>query len=218
MKKRLIAAAIALGLITAGIVGGTILADDDGENGSKGAGLVERVAEILGLEEETVQDAFDQARGEIRDEDIENRLAGAVEKGALTQEQADALSDWYDARPEDLPRLFGRGFGFWSEEKLASAVEKGVLTQEQADALSEWYDDRPEDLPDGFGIGKKFGHKGRGFFRGGHHKFEKKSTSRGIRDRHVDLAIPPSGPTEVVRRPHPNPIAVRRPTGRRFGV
>ena len=178
MKKRLIAAAIALGLITAGIVGGTILADDDGENGSKGAGLVERVAEILGLEEETVQDAFDQARGEIRDEAIENWLAGAVEKGTLTQEQSDALSDWYDARPEDLPRLFGRGFGFCSEEKLASAVEKGVLTQEQADALQEWYDDKPEDLPDGFGIGsgKKFGHKGRGFFRGGHHKFEKKST------------------------------------------
>ncbi len=58
-------------------------------------------------------------------------------------------------------------------------MEKGVLTQEQADALQEWYDDKPEDLPDGFGIGsgKKFGHKGRGFFRGGHHRFEKKSTS-----------------------------------------
>lgn len=168
MKKRIIAAAVALGLLAAGIVGGAALAADDGGKG-KGSKLIARVAEILGLEEQTVQNAFDQARGELGDEARENRLAAAVEKGALTQEQADALQAWYDAMPEGLPRM-ARG-GFWSAEKLAMAVEKGVITQEQADALQAWYDARPQDVPEGFGAGPrgKFGHKGRGF-RGGKHK------------------------------------------------
>ena len=83
--------------------------------------------------------------------------------------------------------MFGRGFGFWSEEKLDAAVEKGFLTQDQADAIQAWYDDKPEDLPEGFGIGhgKKFGRKGRGSFRGGGHpRFsgEKKSPSEDSDD------------------------------------
>ena len=177
MKKKIAAIAVAIGVLSVGLIGAVILADEAKE-AAKGNGLIARVAEILGLEEDTVQDAFDQARGEIHDEAIEKWLAAAVEKGALTQEQADSLQEWYDDRPEDLPRLF-RG-GFRSEEKLDWAVEKGILTQEQADSLQEWYDDRPEDLPEGFGIGhgKKFGRKGRGFFRGGghHRSYEKKDS------------------------------------------
>ena len=179
MKKKVAAIAIAIAVLSVGVIGGVVLAQE-AEDASKGKGLIARVAEILGLDEDTVQDAFDQARGEIRDEAVENRLDAAVEKGVLTQEQADALQAWYDDMPEDLPRMFGRGFGMWSEEKLDAAVEKGYLTQDQADALQEWYDDKPEDLPEGFGFGhgKKFGRKGRGSFRGrGHHGFpgEKKS-------------------------------------------
>ena len=179
MKKRLIAAAVAVGLVAAAIVGGTVLASGDGDKDGKRSGLVSRVAEILGLEEQTVQDAFDQARSELRDECLQKKLDAAVERGVLTQEQADELKAWYEDMPEGLPRGFRGGFWGGSEEKLAWAVEKGVLTQEQADELEGWYDARPEGLPEGFGIGKRFGHKGRGFFRGGgHHKFsEKKSTS-----------------------------------------
>ena len=163
MKKKIAAIAVAFAVLGVGLIGGVVLADEAADAG-KGKGLIARVAEILGLEEQTVRDAFDQARGEIHDEALGKRLDAAVEKGVLTQEQADALQAWYDARPEDLPRMFGRGFGFWSEEKLDAAVEKGVLTQEQADALQAWYD------------AKKFGRKGRGF-RGGGHRFDKKSIS-----------------------------------------
>ena len=88
--------------------------------------------------------------------------------------------------PEDLPRMFRGGFGFWSGDKLAAAVEKGVITQAQADALQAWYDGKPEDLPDGFGFGhgKKFGRKGRGFSRGrGHHgSFEKEAAEKSGTD------------------------------------
>lgn len=179
MKKKVAAIAIAVGVLSVGVIGGVVLAQE-AEDASKGKGLIARVAEILGLDEDTVRDAFDQARGEIRDERVENWLEDAVEKGTLTQDQADALEEWIDARPDDLPRRFRGGFWGASEEKLDWAVEKGFLTQDQADALQDWYDDKPEDLPEGFGFGhgKKFGRKGRGSFRGGgHHGFpgEKKS-------------------------------------------
>ena len=181
MKKKIAAIAVAIGVLGVGLLGGVVLADEAADAG-KGKGLVARVAEILGLDEDTVQDAFDQARDEIRDEALDKKLDAAVEEGVLTQDQADALEEWIDARPDDLPRKFRGGFWGASEEKLDWAVEKGLLTQEQADALQEWYDDKPEDLPEGFGFGhgKKFGRKGRGSFRGGgHHRFsgEKKSPS-----------------------------------------
>ena len=183
MKKKIAAIAVAIGVLGVGLLGGVVLADEAAD-ASKGNGLIARVAEILGLDEDTVQDAFDQARGEIRDEALEKKLDAAVEEGVLTQDQADALGEWIDARPDDLPRKFRGGFWGASEEKLDWAVEKGLLTQDQADALQDWYDDRPEDLPEGFGSGhgRKFGHRGRGSFRGGgHHGFsgEKKSEEGG---------------------------------------
>ena len=192
MKKKIAAIAVAIGVLSLGLVGGVILADE-AEEARKGKGLIARVAEILGLEEDTVQDAFDQARGEIRDESVENWLDAAVEKGTLTQDQADSLQEWYDDRPDDLPRMFGRGFGVWSEDKLDAAVEKGVLTQDQADALQDWYDDKPEDLPEGFGFGhgKKFGRRGRGSFRGGghHRSYEKKDSPAEESDSATSTSI-----------------------------
>jgi hypothetical protein len=109
MRKRLVIVGITIGLLAAGVLGGTVLAAGDGENGGRGSGLISRVAEILGLEEQQVQDAFNQARGEIQDERLEEKLAKAVEDGYLTQEQADQLREWHDARPEGLPGRFGLG-------------------------------------------------------------------------------------------------------------
>ena len=55
-----------------------------------------RVAEILGIEEEKVNDAFNQARKEM----FESRLKEAVESGKLTQEDADEKLEWLKSNPE----------------------------------------------------------------------------------------------------------------------
>jgi len=85
-------------------------------------GLLPRVAQILGISEETLTNAVKQARQEMRDEAINKRLAKAVEQGRLTQEEADAIKAWWGQRPRVLnsgsfPGVFGalalRGWRIW---------------------------------------------------------------------------------------------------------
>ena len=94
----LMAAVIGLGSATA------LAQESDGE--TSGLGLIARVASILGLQEQQVQDAFDQAQQELRDEQFEEmvgqRLDALVESGRITQEQADELREWYAERPDSF--------------------------------------------------------------------------------------------------------------------
>ena len=111
MRKRIwliglvavIAAAIGLGSMTAFA--------QEKEEGSSRTGLIARVATILGLEEQQVQDAFDEARREMMDEMLDQRLAALVESGRITQDQADELREWYADRPDGVwaGGSFGRG-------------------------------------------------------------------------------------------------------------
>ncbi len=154
MRKVWLMVAATLAVLAIGVGGGAVLAQESGSgDGSPVKSFVSRVAEILGLEEQTVQDAFTQAKQEMADEGIERKLAAAVESGRLTQEQADEIAAWYDAKPDSI--------GPWPvhEKMLAAAVERGKLTQEQADEIQAWYDARPDSIGSGLAYGKGFGHK-----------------------------------------------------------
>ncbi len=99
---------LAVGLVTVAILalaisGGAILAqegDTDGDGAKKG--MAARVAEILGLGEEEVQDAFKEARRDMQDERFESRMDNLVEKGQITEDEATAAVDWYQSRPENI--------------------------------------------------------------------------------------------------------------------
>lgn len=73
-----------------------------------GKKLFARVAEILGIEEQKLIDAFAQARRELAQEALANRLDKLVEQGRLTPEQAKEIEQWLAERPEWL----GPGLGF----------------------------------------------------------------------------------------------------------
>ena len=110
MRRRWILITLVVGLLAVGVVAtGAAFVHRSGsaeENSSSGE-FAARVAEILGLEEQQVQDAFDQAREEMLDERIQSKLDSLVESGDLTQEQADEYKEWFDSRPEGLsPRGF----------------------------------------------------------------------------------------------------------------
>ena len=109
--------------------------------------LSSRVAAILGLDETVVDAAIKQARAELRDEAVqakltayEEKLAVMVEKGELTQEQADQKLEAIQSELNDGAPLKKKAASKYEaiEEKLAAMVEKGELTQEQADAKLEW--------------------------------------------------------------------------------
>ena len=111
-KRWIVISATAVALVF-GVGGGVAMAQEHERGGeSKGRALVSRVAAILGLDEQQVQDAFVQARQEMHDEAIESRLEALVASGRMTQEQADAYKEWNESRPPSLgPGFGGRGFG-----------------------------------------------------------------------------------------------------------
>lgn len=72
-----------------------------------------KVADNLGVSVDELQAAITSAQQEIREEALTSRLDKAVEEGRLTQEEADALQEWWEQKPECLGAgLSGDGFGF----------------------------------------------------------------------------------------------------------
>lgn len=71
--------------------------------------FVSKVAEKLGLDEETVATAMEEAREEMRQEALQKRLQEAVEEGLITQEEADEILEWMNSRPDALDELGGLG-------------------------------------------------------------------------------------------------------------
>ena len=63
-------------------------------------GLLERVADILEIDQEDLIDAFKQAQQEMKEEAFINRLNQAVAEGRITQEQADEIIGWWELKPE----------------------------------------------------------------------------------------------------------------------
>ena len=116
------------------------------------AALMARVAEILGIEQATLDSAFATAMDEQAETKFDTYVAGLVTDETLTQEQADAATSWFEKRPALSGPITIRLAGTSDSDKvdnfLAKMVEKEKLTQDESDALNEWHDDRPESLPE----------------------------------------------------------------------
>ena len=108
MRKRWVIVSVVMAALAIALTGGAILAQNEDEDGSKS--FAGRVAEILGLEEDTVADAMQQAKEEMRDEAVKAKLDALVEAGKITQDEADAYLEWLEDRPDvDFGGGFGRG-------------------------------------------------------------------------------------------------------------
>ena len=143
-----VAATVMVVVVMLAAAGGAIMAQEDEGKQSRFSAFAAKVADILGLEADEVEDAMEQAKQELADEALDDKLAMMVEKGMLTQQQADDWKAWMEARPEgfDLPYFApGRG-GEHLDDKLATMVENGALTQEQVDEYKTWIESAPEDV------------------------------------------------------------------------
>ena len=152
MKKLLVGLAAAI-VVVLGLAGGTVLAQSADEDGEKKS-FAERVAEILGLESDTVENALNQARSEMQDERTDAWLEDAVEAEKITQEEADAYSEWLDDRPEGVGEWLRFSYNPNAREqleaKLDEAVEAEKITQEQADAHLERFDEKLAEMDENF--------------------------------------------------------------------
>ena len=112
MKRKLMISVMMVVMVV-GLTGGVVMAQpNEPDRTGPLQGLASRIAAILGLDEQQVQDALDQARTEMKNEAMQSKLASLVEQGRLTQEQADEYARWYESRPPSIgPGLGGRKFG-----------------------------------------------------------------------------------------------------------
>ena len=114
--------------------------------------LMGRVAEILGIEQATLESAFVTAIDEQAETKFDTYVAGLVTDETITQEQADAVTAWFEERPTLSGPIAIRLAGTSDSERvgnfLAKMVEKEKLTQDESDALNGWHDDRPDSLPE----------------------------------------------------------------------
>ena len=171
MRKRWIFVSLMVGALALVLTVGAVLAQsDDSDSDSRMGKFAERVASILGLETSQVQDAMEQAKTELRQEGLQEKLDSLVESGEITQEQADEFKTWVEAKPDGA----FMGFHHWKvdAEDLDSLVESGKITQEQAGSYteySEWLESRPEGILDSFrsrGFKGRWGHHGLGYDKG----------------------------------------------------
>ncbi len=189
MRKRIILLMVAAVAMFA-LVGGAAIVSADHRSSDRHSGIVDRMAEILGLSPDEVSSAMAQAHTEAKSQRMADRLAEAVEADAITQAEADAISDWFAGKPDALHSIKHRGLrsavqAGETEAFLADLVTQELITQLEADDIIEWLELRPAST-DSFrewrtDQHKEGDHKGRhgrrhggfGHFRGG------ESTSQG---------------------------------------
>ena len=90
--------------------------------------LISKVANILGLPEEQVADAFKQACQEMQDKALQNWLQKLVDEGKITQEEADQYLEWWQARPNTtfgLGEGYQLGDGCWGQQHQGGGMGRG---------------------------------------------------------------------------------------------
>jgi len=119
MKRWLLGAAVALGIILVGA--GAVMAQSSGNGGSPT--FLDRVAQKLGIETGQLRDAIKSARND--------EIDARVQSGELTQQQADRLKQ----KLEHLPDDFGFGFGRARHGAPKLGFGAGMTPQKLADFL-----------------------------------------------------------------------------------
>ena len=169
IRKRWFVVAGATALLAIGLVSGTVFAagaashvagkgmhqgyghDDYRSGKGDGSAVMARVAEILGIEQDTLESAFATALDERANTKFEEYVQGLEDDETLTSDQATAANDWFDERPTNSGPLAIRLARTSDSDRVDTALEKLVdkerITQDEADTLSDWHDDRPDALP-----------------------------------------------------------------------
>lgn len=141
---------VAAAVLLLGVIMATNVTAQEGQGQPRPgiSALLARVAQILNIPEQDLADAFNQARQELRDEALSQRLDRLVQEGLLTQAEADEIEAWLAGKPEalkGLPRLIAID-PEKAAEVLDKAVEQGRLTQAEADEIAAWLAEKPAAL------------------------------------------------------------------------
>ena len=133
-RKKFIVAMVLATVVLVGVMGGTFLAQNVSEGEirlqAQHTALLDRVCDIYKentgttIDSQQLKDAFVQARSEMREEAMQNRLQYLIDQGTITQDEADQYKEWLESRP-DVPL----GFGFKGHGRLGGWGQPCVPTE-----------------------------------------------------------------------------------------
>ncbi|MFC2060445.1 hypothetical protein ACFLTZ_05080 [Chloroflexota bacterium] len=106
-KKYILAGLLAF-IVLVGSTAGIVFAQSGSEDDVQPNTVLARVAEILNIDQQALEDAFNQARTEMRGEAMDAYLQKLVDEGEITQEEAKEYKEWCESRPDIM---FQKGFG-----------------------------------------------------------------------------------------------------------
>ncbi len=98
-SKKFVVIAVVIAVLLVGSVAGIAVAQTSSPD-TQGKSFVARVAAILGIDQQKVQSAFDQAQKDMQSDRIDAYLKKLVEAGKITQQQADQYKQWLQSRPD----------------------------------------------------------------------------------------------------------------------
>ena len=112
-----------------------------------GGDMLGRVARILNIDKQKLDDAFKQAGAEMEQQRTNDMFASWVSAGKLKQEQADQYKTWLAAKPDGAP-----GFVPFDSTKSTGFLDRllkdGRINQAQYDAHKAWISQKPNvELP-----------------------------------------------------------------------
>jgi hypothetical protein len=90
--------------------------------------VLQKTATILGIDEQTLVNAFKQAAQELQGQRLQTALNNAVKNGKLTQDEANQIQTWWSQRPAALDKL-APGFGLGRFGRLGPQAPQQPTTQ-----------------------------------------------------------------------------------------
>ncbi len=135
-RKKIIIIGLLATVLLVGSVGGVAFAQTENGDDSQPKTLLARVAEKLEIGQQELEDAFAEAKSEMRDEALDSYLQKLIDAGKITEEEAvqykawlqakpdmepfrQQLEEWQQARPDTpLPKDFGRFGGHSFQGKM----------------------------------------------------------------------------------------------------
>jgi uncharacterized protein HemX len=108
-KKKFMVVGLLVLVVLGGTLGGIAMAqanDESANTTSQLSTLLDKVASIyqqntgIAIDSQELAKAFTQAQKETRDAALDKYLNSLVEKGTITQDQANQFKTWLDAKPD----------------------------------------------------------------------------------------------------------------------
>jgi hypothetical protein len=99
-KKNIVIIGVIAAVVVAGSITGIAIAQTNTPpKPDPSKTLMGRAAAILGIDQQKLQSAFDQANRDMQNEALDNRLKSLVDQGKMTQDQADQYKKWWQSKP-----------------------------------------------------------------------------------------------------------------------